>query len=265
MRFSQARVRAVLWKEITELRKNRLLLLSLAVFPVVFVVMPILIVTAYVHAPNDPSLRAMATFFSPDTPVQDAAGFVLDRILSDWITLFLILPTFVPILLSANAIAGEREKRTLEPLLASPVQPAELLLGKSLASLAPAVFLSVIAFAAVTVLVDVIAWPTFGRLLLPTPSWLLGIFLLAPLFAFLGNGIAVLISARVSDARLAQQLAGLFVLPLVGIAIAQFAGAFRGSILGYLLMAAIVAALDVLLVVLARSVIDRERLLTRWG
>ena len=63
--------------------------------------------------------------------------------------MFLVMPVFVPILISSQSVAGEKERRTLEPLLASPVTAAELVAGKSLASLVPAVGISWVAFAAV--------------------------------------------------------------------------------------------------------------------
>ena len=71
--------------------------------------------------------------------------------------------------------------------------------------------------------VDVVAWPLGNGLVLPNVTWSFGVFVIAPLFAFFGNGVAVLISARVGDARLAQQLSGLLVMPLIGLAAGQFA------------------------------------------
>ncbi len=50
--------------------------------------------------------------------------------LADWFVIYLVMPVFVPILISSHAVAGEKEKRTLEPLLASPVTPLELVIGK---------------------------------------------------------------------------------------------------------------------------------------
>ena len=46
-------------------------------------------------------------------------------VLADWFVLYLVMPVFVPILISSHAVAGEKEKRTLEPLLSSPVTPLD--------------------------------------------------------------------------------------------------------------------------------------------
>jgi hypothetical protein len=95
--------------------------------------------------------------------------------------------------------------------------------------------------------------------------WIFGVFVIAPLFAFFGNGVAVLISARVGDSRLAQQLAGLMVLPLVGLAAGQFAGWLKAGLGYYALIGALVLILDIAIVVAARRLFDRERLMSRWG
>ena len=51
---------------------------------------------------------------------------------------FLLLPIFIPSVLASYAIVGEKRERTLEPVLATPIRTRELLLGKILAALIPA-------------------------------------------------------------------------------------------------------------------------------
>jgi ABC-type Na+ efflux pump permease subunit len=171
----------------------------------------------------------------------------------------------VPILISSHAVAGEKEKRTLEPLLAAPITALELVIGKSLASLIPALAVCFLAFVALCVGVDVVAWPLTKSLVLPNGMWLFGVLVISPLFAFFGNGVAVLISARVGDSRLAQQLSGLVVLPLVGLAAGQFGGFLHAGTGYYAVIGAVVLALDVAIVLVAPRLFDRERLMTRWG
>lgn len=263
--FHWARAKAVYWKDFLDLRKNRALLASMLALPAVLVVVPAGIVWAYVRRPDDPSLKVVAQYYDATVNTSNAAQFLVEKVLVDWFTVYLIMPVFVPILISSHAVAGEKERRTLEPLLASPVTGLELLVGKSLASLVPSFAICVAAFAALCVVVDVVAAPLGAGLLLPNRMWTFGVFVIAPLFAFFGNGVAVLISARVNDARLAQQLAGLFVLPLVGLSSAQFGGFLQAGAAYYAALGALVLLLDVLLLLVAARLFDRERLMTRWG
>jgi ABC-type Na+ efflux pump permease subunit len=265
MSFSLARAVAVFRKDLLDLRKNRGLVWSMFALPLVIVVTPIGVVWAYVRNPTDTGLKAIALYYDLNVDLSNAARFLVEKVLADWFTIYLVMPVFVPILISSHAVAGEKEKRTLEPLLASPVTPLELVIGKSLASLVPSVLVCVGAFALLCVGVDAVAWPLTRELVLPNGMWLFGVFVIAPLFAFFGNGIAVLISARVGDSRLAQQLAGLMVLPLVGLAAGQFAGWLKAGLGYYALIGALVLLLDVAIVVAARRLFDRERLMSRWG
>lgn len=265
MSFSFARVRAVVSKDLLELRKNSGMLWSMLALPAVIVLVPLGIVRTYVSNPQDPALKAIALYYDLTADTSNAARFLVDKVLADWFVLYLVMPVFVPILISSHAVAGEKEKRTLEPLLSSPITPLELVIGKSLASLIPSVAVCFIAFALLCVGVDAVAWPLTRSLVLPNAMWTFGVFVIAPLFAFFGNGVAVLISARVGDSRLAQQLSGLFVLPLVGLAAGQFAGFLHAGAGYYALLGVVVLLLDVFILFAARRLFDRERLMTRWG
>lgn len=266
MTFHPRRALAIFWKDFLDLRKNPTLLLAMAALPLVLVVVPMLVVWMYVHNPDDPGLRVVALYYDPNLSLGvSAARYLVERTLLDWFGMFLVMPVFVPILISSQSVAGEKERRTLEPLLASPVTPAELVAGKSLASLVPAVAITWFAFVLLCVGVDVVAWPLAQGLVMPNGLWLFGMLVLAPLFAFFGNGVAVLISARVSEARTAQQLSALVVLPLVGLVAGQVAGLLHAGVGYYAVQGAVVLLLDAGLLWASIHLLDRERLLSRWG
>lgn len=263
--FHWRRAMAVFWKDALDLRKNRGLLWSMATLPAVLTFIPVFIVWSYANKPDDPNLKAMAYFYDVTVPAERAVAFLIEKVLIDWFSLYLMMPVFIPVLIASHSVAGEKEKRTLEPLLASPVTGLELLVGKSLASLIPALFLSFTSFAVFCVAVDIVAWPVFQGPVLPNTTWWVGVFLIAPIFAFFGNGVAVLVSMRVGDARLAQQISGLFVLPLVGLAGGQFAGYLSAGPQYYAVIGAIVLVFDAALLWVSVRLFDRERLISRWG
>lgn len=263
--FRWRRALAVFWKDFLDLRKNRGLLWSLLVLPAVVVSVPIFTVAAYASNPEDPGLRTMALYYNPTLPLDvSASRFLIDKALADWFGMFLVMPIFVPILISSQAVAGEKERRTIEPLLASPVTTLELVVGKSLASLVPAVIIAWVAFAVFCVGVDAVSQKYLGVWLMPNGLWLFGVGVIAPLFAFFGNGIAVVISARVAEARLAQQISGVCVLPVVGLVGLQIAGVLQAGTAYYAFQGAVVLVLDVLLLVAAVRLFDRERLISKW-
>lgn len=265
MSFSARRALAVFRKDTLDLLKNRGLLGSMFALPATIVIVPIAVVAAYVARPDATDLKVMAHFYEPDLPAEHALRFMVEKVLLDWFSIYLVMPVFVPILISSHSVAGEKEKRTLEPLLASPITSLELILGKSLASLVPAFAICVAAFVLLCVGVDLASYRALQDWVMPNGMWLFGVFVIAPLFAFFGNGVAVLISARVGDARLAQQLSGLLVLPLVGLTAGQFAGWLKAGPAYYGVIGAVVLVLDVGILLAARRLFDRERLMSRWG
>ncbi|RME43903.1 MAG: ABC transporter permease, partial [Chloroflexi bacterium] len=80
----------------------------------------------------------------------------------------------------------------------------------------------------------------------------------------LAMNVAVIISSRVNDVRVAEQLSGLVVLPLIAVALAQTAGRilfdFRSFVIGTFLLAII----DIIILYFGVRLFQRETILTRW-
>ena len=88
--------------------------------------------------------------------------------------------------------------------------------------------------------------------------------LLVPLLAVLAVNLGVLVSSRVNDTRVAQQVGGLLVLPLVGLGVAQTAGIVLYNVGMSFLAVVVMAALDALILVATVRLFQRETILTRW-
>jgi len=127
MAFQSRRAAAVFWKDFLDLRKNRGLMWTLLVFPAILVMVPAGIVFAYVRDATDASLRTMALFYDPNFPPgASAARYLIDRTLTDWFGLYLLMPVFVPILISSQSVAGEKEKRSSRSWLPRSAPPKSL-------------------------------------------------------------------------------------------------------------------------------------------
>ena len=261
------RAAVVLRKELREILANRLLVASLSSLPAVMVATSLFILAVYVDAERHPGIEAVARWYLPPGTALGASAVpaLLEATIRHSLGLFLVMPVFLPILIASQSIAGEKERRTLEPLLATPVTARDLVLGKSLAAVVPAMAITLIAFAIFAVGADVLTVGVLGRLVLSDAAFLFAVLVLSPLLSFLGNCIAVTISSRVSDPRLAQSLAGLIVMPFFGVVSLQFAGLFELGPAAYGAMALVTLLADVALVWLAVRLFDRDRLLTRWG
>ncbi len=248
----------ILRKELLELRRSPVLLLSMISLPLTVVIVPVGLLAWLVHAAPEQALAFVTDIYGVHGGgLQAGVASVLAR---NWLPMFLVLPIFLPILLAAQSIGGERERRTLEPLLATQASTLSIILGKSIAALVPALVITWIAAALFCAGIDLV----IGSFLLPDPAWLFGTLVLSPLLALFGNAMAVVVSSRVLDPRAAQNLAATTVLPLLGLLVVQLAGRIALGPRFYLVLALGVAAADVALVFAAVRLFDRERLLTQW-
>jgi ABC-2 type transport system permease protein len=96
------------------------------------------------------------------------------------------------------------------------------------------------------------------------PMWLVAVVVLAPLLALLSVSLGVLVSSRVNDTRVAQQVGGVLVIPLIGLGLAQTAGFILLNPLTFVAGSAAIAALDVGVLAISTRLFQRETILTRW-
>jgi len=126
-----------------------------------------------------------------------------------------LMPIFLPIVIAADSFAGEKERKTLEPLLAAPISDLELILGKVLASLVPSLIVSFASFAVASLVVNLMLWDLFHCFFYPDATSLTIMLFFSPAAALLSISVTVLVSSRVRGFREAQQLSALALIPLV--------------------------------------------------
>jgi len=238
----------ILKKELREVLAQRALMVSLVITPVLFTLMPLLLMASVpeLSGPNDDLVKA-----------QIAIG-------QQFSLMLLMLPQLLPAVLAAQSVVGEKMRRTLEPLLATPISTTELLAGKIMGAVLPALIATwgaALIFAIGTVRIGVT--PAVAAAIL-RPGWVLAILISSPLLSVIAVGLAVLISARVSDPRAAQQLSALLVLPLVGALAGQSMGLLGSSMTFGIGLDLVLAPLAVGVLALAVRVFEREAILTRW-
>jgi ABC-2 type transport system permease protein len=201
---------------------------------------------------QQPGARALA----PEAAIQAS-------LFQQFLVLLVLSPVAASMSLAAASVVGEKQARTLEPLLATPLTTFELLLAKILGAFLPALGLSFACFAVYFGTAALFAEAGVARALL-TPRPLAVLFLMGPMASLTSLTLAVCVSSRVNDARSAQQLAVLVVLPITGLLVAQIAVGFVVTVPIILAVTAILVMVNVGLIRLGVSLFDRETILTRW-
>jgi ABC-2 type transport system permease protein len=254
---------AILVKEARDLLSNRLLL-GAVVFPaLIFAAIPTGIV-AFIQANDlDPDqLGQIGQYLElfPDLPPKLAAqGFIV----TNFLAYFLLIPAMVPMAIATQSVIGEKTARSLEPQLATPMEVPELLVGKALAAATPAVVATWSVFLLYGVVNGLIADPRLTGLIFSN-VWLVAMVTLVPLVSLLSVLLGIIVSARVNDARTAQQIGGFIVIPVIAVAIAGFfSGQATFSMEQVLIGNLVVAGLIGVAVVVGSWIFDREQILTR--
>ncbi len=239
MSIDSGRVRAVFLKELRQFRRNRAIVVTMGILPVLFLTGPMI---------NVFSLSASVD----STTVRNVVGSVL--------LLMLIVPVILPAAISAYSVVGERDQGTLEPLLTTPVRRSELMLGKGLAAVVPAVVVTYVLYAAFVLAVRLwAAHAVFSDVWQGPP--ILAEVLFAPLLATWSVCVGMAISARSSDVRVAQQLSTVASLPPLGLAILMTFRVIAPTVLSAVVIGLAFVVLDCFACWGASMMLDRERLI----
>jgi ABC-type Na+ efflux pump permease subunit len=240
MTADRRRIRAIVRKERREYRRNRSIIATMAVLPLIFLIEPMVSVRV-LHASN------------------------VDQLRHAHVLLYLLaIPALVPAAIGAMSIVGERQQGTLEPVLTTPVSRQELVLAKALAPLLPGVVVSYAVYAFYLAYLEVFAHPGVAGALI-RGSDIVAQVVFTPLIAGMSIWIAIGISARASDVRVAQQLSMLASLPCVVVTSLTSFDVIHASL-------GLAVTLGVILLVANRlgwrvvsAALDRERLITGPG
>jgi ABC-type transport system involved in multi-copper enzyme maturation permease subunit len=237
MRISPRRVRAIVRKEFREYRRNRSLIWSMAIFPLIFCIQPFITV-----------------FMLPAS----ASGLLAH----EHVLLYLLgIPALVPVFIAAYAVVGERQQGTLEPILTTPIPREEFLLGKALAALLPSLLVAYAVFALFLACIALFAQPGIASAVIQAPD-LVAQLLFTPLLAVWSIWVGIAISARSSDIRVAQQLSVLASLPSVFVVVLIALNVIPPTLGLAVVLGVVLLVLDGLGWRITSRLFDRERLVT---
>lgn len=158
------------------------------------------------------SLVVFAAVFGVLLPLQNGRSWVESPV---YLLFWVWMPLFMVSSIVADSIAGERERRTLETLLASRLPDSAILLGKASAAISYGAGLSWALLLVGLVTVNVVFGK--GELVMYPPLALAGIVVFTLLGAGLSTGAGIHVSLRAATVRQAQQTMSIAMLVLLGL------------------------------------------------
>jgi ABC-type Na+ efflux pump permease subunit len=238
-----ARVWAILRKEFQDYRRNKPILITAVLLPLVFAVLSMI------------ASLSVGANASPDS---------VESIVGSAMVLLLIIPVIIPTAIAAHTVIGEREQGTLEPLLSTPATDREILVGKALSAWLPAVAISWLFFAVYVVGVRLLAtdavFDEVGK-----AHWFVAQGLVTPALALLAVFVGMIASIRSSDVRVAQQISALALLPALVVLSVISTHAVTPSVSTFIYAFAVLFALSAVTWRIVVRLFDRERLISHVG
>lgn len=261
-RVDARKIKVIVRKEWSEIFKNKYVLLSITLLPMLLVAIP-LVILYMTGNPNTPMNGMEDLSSAPAFAGMDPRAAMQILIIQQFMFYFLMMPLLIPTYIASYSIIGEKQQRTLEPLLATPMTVTELLLGKALAALIPAVGVTWLGYTIYVVIARFLTSHEVWKYIV-SPIWVWAIVLLGPLLGILAINVGVMVSSRVNDIRAAEQISGMLVLPVVLVGMPLMAAKLLVNTEMFLIGLAVVLVVNAVLLVIAVRLFERETILTRW-
>jgi ABC-type Na+ efflux pump permease subunit len=269
-------VRAVARKDLRIALRNKGVVLPIIIVPLIMMIlMPALMIFLPIYLEpmetGEELRREMGAFFA-NMPAElynlfaglnDQQTWVVVASMFMFAPFFLIIPVMVSSVIGADSFAGEKERKTLEALLYTPITSAELFIGKVLAAFLPAMVVSWACFVLYTVVVNAAGLMVLGRMFFPNLAWIVLILWVVPAAAALGIGVIVLVSAKAKSFQDAYQMSGLVVIPIILLLFGQMGGILYFSTPTVALIGLAIWAVDAALLTLAVRTFGRGEIIAR--
>ncbi|MCA9915055.1 MAG: stage II sporulation protein M [Anaerolineae bacterium] len=221
---------------------------------------PIVILTFFFPFLAQWAAALVANFFT-----QYGAEFVGGQFIPFLLMVVGFFPISISLVIALETFVGEKERRSLEPLLSTPLTNTELYIGKTLAAMLPPLVASfgAMIFYLVTLAINNAEWQ-------PSPVLTLQIFLLTIAQALVMVTGAVVVSSQTTSGRASNLLASFIIIPMTLIVNAEsviiFLAPDARSNTGITSLWAILAGMIIIVILLLRvgtSLFNREALLGR--
>jgi ABC-2 type transport system permease protein len=263
------RIRAIMRKDIRSITAEKMVLIPMVIVPLMLCIVVPGAIAAMALALGEVLVTGVQYVekLIPLYPVPGDLPTLTDQVLFiflnyTFLPFFMLVPIMASSVIAANSVVGEKERKTLETLLYTPVTNREFLTAKLLASLVPAVLVSWVGFAGYFVVLNLIYGLARGMLIVRSWIWLPAILLLSPAVSLLGLSITLVVSLKAKTYNEAQQTAGVIVLPFIVLIVVQIAGLITFRPVLVIGLAAALAAVSYLIIARLAPRFSREGIIS---
>lgn len=209
----------------------------------------LLLITVFPFLANMAAARGL-TFVN-----QYGATMLMERMFPFLMLVVGFFPSTFSLVIALETFVGEKERRSLEPLLATPLTDLQLYIGKLLAATVPPVLASYIGMLFYMLLLGFTVdwWPSLSLFLVS--------LVLSTTQALVMVSAAVIVSAQSTSVRAANLVASFIIIPMALLLQAEAGLLLFGNYTGLWMIALALLIVNLLLMRMGITVFNRERLL----
>ncbi len=218
---------AIIKKDLGGITSNKRMFYTLLIVPIVMtVVLPTVFIFIPYFVPEEEEGFLKMVEMLPHLELDESMHKSIIRMVLNYIlpVFFLIIPIMSSSVMSASSFVGEKEKRTLETLLYSPLPLKQIFMAKVAASLWLSMSVSAISFLVMSIVLEVETLLTTGSFIVPDEKWLIVMLLVSPAVSLIAITLTVRASAKAKSVEDAQQGAVFLLLPVIFLVAGQFTG-----------------------------------------
>jgi ABC-type Na+ efflux pump permease subunit len=246
-------LKIIIKKDILDIIQDKGILIPILIVPMIFsLVLPIVIFSFDINDKLMTSVSGLSDFFK-QLKLLPHPIFITDHLLPLYavlvylfLPLFMIIPIMLATVFASTSFLGEKEHKTLEGLLYTPITVKNLILGKVLASAIPALLLTWVSILCYITIVNILGRSSFGHMILPNITWLLASVIVMPLLVILSILLVIGGSQYLKTSKSAQGIAMLLIMPIIMTMVSQMMGVFILGLFETLIGLAILVVITVL-------------------
>ena len=253
----------ILRKDLKVVLGNKMIWLPMLILPVIFaVIFPTVffIIAQFPDSTND--LGGLASKLGIDTGQYNDSQLLLLFVFNYMMpTFFLLIPILSASVLAGSSFVGERENKTIETLLYSPIKVRDLFLAKIYGSFIPAYAVTLFSFILFSIVTMIGQGFYFAEWFFPNLKWAVLILWVSPAISIFAILIMIISSAKSKNFQEEQQKIALIILPVIALTIGQATGLFTLGTLVLIILGLVIFIVNYLLLTAAANSFVPEKLI----
>ena len=254
-------------KDINEIISSRRVIIPMTIVSIVLtVIIPLSILIGASYVGKDSSMlikmssliKKLPPVYSTYTPAQLLVKVMINLMFPSY---FLIIPIMCSGVIGASSFVGEKEHKTMESLLYTPISMEQLLRAKIFGVFVPSYIVTLISFIFLMIIFNIGGFLYFGGLIFPDIKWIIILLWISPAINLLSLTFTVMVSAKSESFQEAQQVSGFLVLPVILILVGQMTGVLMLNSLVMIITGGALLILDYILIKKISSKFIPEKLI----